>query len=116
TPEQACAALLNVQLQCERAETFSDTVPEGVVVGTEPEAGAQAPRDSTVRVLVAQGPRLVPGPDVRWRYVWQTSQILDSQGLPVAGGRASPVPTVTGTAPAAGTRVERGTGVVLVPR
>lgn len=116
TPEQACAALLNVQLQCERAETFSDTVPEGVVVGTEPEAGAQAPRDSTVRVLVSQGPRLVPVPDVSGRDVLEASQILESQGFTVAGVRGSPFRTVTGTDPAAGTRVERGTGVVLVTR
>src|SRR5690606_20442331 len=46
TPEQACAELVGVQLTCRLDEAFSDTVEVGVVIGTDPEAGTEAARDS----------------------------------------------------------------------
>jgi eukaryotic-like serine/threonine-protein kinase len=116
TLEQVCQALAGLQLQCEEGEAFSDTVPEGFVVGTEPPAGAAAERDSVVRVLVSQGPRLIPVPDVAGRDIATAAQVLEDAGFTVSGVRGSPFRTVTGTDPPAGTRAERGSGVVLVTR
>ena len=91
-------------------------MPEGLVVGTEPAAGQTAPRDSVVRVLVSQGPRLVPIPDVAGRDVVEAASVLDEAGFTVSGVDGNPFRPVTGTNPPAGTRVERGSGVVLVTR
>jgi serine/threonine-protein kinase len=114
TLEQVCADLAAVQLECERGEAFSDTVPAGQVIGTDPGAGEEVSRGSTVRVLVSQGPRLIPVPEVRGMDVLEASQTLEDAGFTVTGVRGSPFRQVRGTDPAAGTRVERGTGIVLV--
>ena len=116
TLDQVCAALGEVQLQCEPGEAFSDTIPAGQVVGTDPAAGSEVPRDSTVRVLVSQGPELIPVPDVAGRDVVEAASILEDAGLSVAGVQGNPFRTVVSTDPPAGTRVERGSGVTLVTR
>jgi serine/threonine-protein kinase len=42
----------------------SDTVPQGMVIGTDPAAGTPLPRGSAVRLLVSSGPSLVPVPSM----------------------------------------------------
>ena len=114
TIEQVCAALAAVQLGCEAGEAFSDTIPAGQVVGTEPAAGQQAPRDSVVRVLVSQGPELVAVPDVSGQAIQNAVEAIEAAGLTVSGVQGNPFRTVQATNPAAGTRIERGTGVMLI--
>src|SRR5581483_4699142 len=64
TVEQAQAAIAAVQLKGAPEEQFSDTVPAGQLIGTDPPAGTEVPRDSTVKILVSKGPQPVAVPDV----------------------------------------------------
>jgi len=43
---------------------FDDTIKKGLVIGTEPEGGKNAPRGSTITLFVSQGPKPVPVPNV----------------------------------------------------
>jgi serine/threonine-protein kinase len=114
--EQVCAALAAAQLGCEAGEAFSDTIAAGQVVGTEPPVGTEVPRDSVVRVLVSQGPELVPVPNVAGSDVVDAAASIEAAGLSVAGVQGNPFRTVTATNPPAGTRVQRGSGVMLITR
>jgi len=110
TFEQACAALAQVQLGCEQGETFSDTMPAGFVVGTEPGAGAEAARDSAVRVLVSQGPEMIPVPEVFGQSVASAVEEIEAAGL-VARVLEDRRGVVINTNPSAGTLVRRGSTI-----
>ncbi|MGQ0618208.1 MAG: protein kinase domain-containing protein [Acidimicrobiia bacterium] len=114
TSDQAVALLSAVQLKAARKEVFSETVPTGQIMGTEPAAGAEAARDSTVQVLFSKGPQPVPVPDVRGANVIDATNALQASGLRVTGVRGNPFARVRSTDPATGTPVPRGAGVVLV--
>jgi eukaryotic-like serine/threonine-protein kinase len=45
-------------------ERFSDSVPEGAVIGTDPDTGIDVKQGSTVKLLVSKGPNLVSVPPV----------------------------------------------------
>ncbi len=111
---EAEAALTAVQLGVQRNDVFSDSVPAGVVVATEPGASATLNRGDVVRVDVSKGPDLVTVPDVTGRSLDEAVAILRSSGL-VEGqvsGRAGRKVAVTD--PRAGTNVRRGSRVDLV--
>jgi beta-lactam-binding protein with PASTA domain/tRNA A-37 threonylcarbamoyl transferase component Bud32 len=110
TFEQACAALAQVQLGCEEGEAFSDTMPAGFVIGTDPAAGVEAARDSAVRVLVSQGPELIPVPEVFGQSVASAVEEIEAAGL-VARVLENRRGVVINTNPSAGTLVRRGTTI-----
>jgi serine/threonine-protein kinase len=114
TLEQANAAITAVQLVPGRRDDFSDTVPEGQVIGTEPAAGTEVPRDSTVVVIVSKGMPTIP--DVSGQSVLDATTQLQAAGFTVAGVQGNPNRTVTGTNPPAGTRAASGTGVTIITR
>lgn len=111
----AVANLGRVGLGTQRNNVESDQSP-GTVLGTEPAAGAKAPKGSTVTVDVAVQPG-VDVPDVRGRPVNEALDILRFFGLqPNAVPTPSdtvPRDTAIGTDPAAGTRVPRNSAVQL---
>ncbi len=111
---QAQQALAAVQLVAVEDDEFSDTVPAGQVVGTDPGAGTQVPRDSKVKVVVSKG--MTPIPDVANQSVADATAQLRAAGFTVAGVRGDPARTVVGTDPAAGTQVPKGTAVTLITR
>jgi len=55
SPETASADLTELGLQPELGGAFSATVAEGIVIGTDPDAGSRVPQDSPVTVIVSQG-------------------------------------------------------------
>ena len=79
--DEAAAALTGAKLKAKKVEVFSDTVAPGVVVGTDPAAGALAPRDSTVAVNVSKGPELVAVPSVVGVPVEQAAAKIQVAGL-----------------------------------
>jgi beta-lactam-binding protein with PASTA domain len=79
--DEATLTLAGVRLGASCREEFSDTVEQGKVVGTDPPAAQQAPRDSTVAVIVSKGPELVAVPDLRGATVEQASAQLEALGL-----------------------------------
>ncbi|MEY2581290.1 MAG: eukaryotic-like serine/threonine-protein kinase, partial [Ilumatobacteraceae bacterium] len=114
TFEQAVAAIKAVQLVPARKEDFSDTVPEGQIIGTDPPAGTTVARDSTVTIIVSRGLHQIP--DVKGQSVQDAASQLQAAGFSVSGVQGNPARTVTGTNPPAGTRVASGTGVVIITR
>lgn len=63
-PDRAAQVLEEAGFEVELAERTDPVVPEGQVSGTDPEAGAQARRGSTVQLFVSLGPQLLDVPQV----------------------------------------------------
>jgi beta-lactam-binding protein with PASTA domain/tRNA A-37 threonylcarbamoyl transferase component Bud32 len=110
----AAAALQAKRFTVARVDDFSDTVPAGAVINTEPPVGRLAPRDSEVAVHVSKGPQPVPVPNVVNMSVEQASQALQAGGLQADVQNFAPGGTVQSQSPAAGTPVNRSTKVTLV--
>jgi serine/threonine-protein kinase len=64
TPDSATQVLEEAGFAVELAERNDPVVPPGQVSGTDPEAGAQAGRGSTVQVFVSLGPQFLDVPQV----------------------------------------------------
>ncbi len=63
---------------------YDETVPVDGVIGTDPAGGTKSPRDSTVVLLVSDGPAPVPVPDVTGKTFDEASQQLTAAGFTVA--------------------------------
>jgi beta-lactam-binding protein with PASTA domain/tRNA A-37 threonylcarbamoyl transferase component Bud32 len=63
-PQDASEILEQAGFVVEPGERNDPTVPQGQVSGTDPEAGAQVRRGSTVKLFVSLGPRILALPDV----------------------------------------------------
>jgi len=95
-----------------RADVFSDSVPAGQVVGTDPSAGSKIARGSKVAVSVSKGPELVAVPNVVGLAVEAASQKLQSLGLVPDVSNYGPGKKVQAQAPAGG-QVKKGSTVRL---
>jgi beta-lactam-binding protein with PASTA domain/tRNA A-37 threonylcarbamoyl transferase component Bud32 len=115
--DEAVAALEELGLVAEIQEEFSDDVEAGLVIGTDPGAGAEAARDSTVVVVVSKGPDLVTVPDVSAvGTLAEAVALLEAEGL-VAGDVAGPAAGApASTSPGAGEQVRRGSEVDITLR
>jgi len=97
--------------------TPSPTVPSGQVIATDPRAGSQLSRGSSVHVQVSGGPPAVSAPDVRGQAEIAAAVALLNSGLKVGTVTAQtsdqPPGTVLGQVPAPGSRIAMGTPVNL---
>lgn len=98
---------------------FSERVPEGSVIASEPAGGAEATAGSTVGLVVSMGPERFEVPDVRGLSAADAAAALRETALEVGGERQAyssrvPVGMVKGTDPAPGSQVKRATAVTLV--
>ena len=109
----ATAVLQSKGLSAVEDEQFSDSVPKGAIVATNPPAGAQAPTGSAVTVTVSKGPDLVAVPNVRSLSVDAATKQLEAQGFTVSGVAGAPDRPVSFTSPAARAVVKRGSAVRL---
>jgi serine/threonine-protein kinase len=112
----AQAALASLHLTATEHDVFSDTVPKGHVVGTDPPAGTPAIIGSSVAVNVSKGPNLVAVPHVIGKSVGAASQALTNAGFQVSGVSGNPIGTVTGTSPSSGTMARFGSAVQIITR
>jgi eukaryotic-like serine/threonine-protein kinase len=111
--DQAVAELDAARLIGTYAEDYSETVPEGQVIGTNPPEGQLAPRDSEVAIVVSLGPPLVDVPNLRSQSVEAATDALRALGLKVDVEGYSPGGTVRAVDPPPGTTVRVGTRVTL---
>jgi serine/threonine-protein kinase len=95
------------------AEDFSEVTPKGMVKAVQPGGGAQVAKGSQVIVVVSKGPAMVTVPDVSGQSVEDAANALESAGLVIIGTTGSPSDKVSGTSPAAGDSVRKGTGVTI---
>ncbi len=113
--EAATIALRAVGLRAGRQDAFSDSVPPGIIIDTEPGEGATVPRDSTVTLIVSIGPETVVIPSsIVGQSVTEATTTLQGLGLAVSGIQGSPLNPVTGTNPAVGQSVRKNTSVALI--
>jgi serine/threonine-protein kinase len=112
--DDAAKAIKDLQLVPQRKDDFSDTVPEGQIVGTDPPAGTEVARGSTVTIIVSKGLPTIP--NVAGQSVADATAQLQAAGYTVAGVQGNPARTVVGTNPPAGTRAKKGTPVTIITR
>jgi serine/threonine-protein kinase len=109
TYDQAAAALQAQQLLPQRADAYSDTVPSGQVIRTEPAAGQQVARGSTVQVVVSKGTDAVLVPDLRGLTIDAAAAAAAERGLTLnLVGPYRPNGKIGNQDPVPGTRVRRG--------
>src|SRR5829696_1189099 len=111
--DAAVAAFQAKRFSATRVDDFSETVPAGNVIGTDPPAGQLAPRDSQVAVHVSKGPQPVAVPNVVNMSIEQAGQTLQASGLDADVQNFAPGRTVKSQNPPAGTQVTRGAKVTL---
>jgi beta-lactam-binding protein with PASTA domain/tRNA A-37 threonylcarbamoyl transferase component Bud32 len=110
--DDARAVLAAAHLQAKRTVTFDD-LPKGLVVRTEPAAGAGATWGSTVTVVVSKGPDLVVVPDVVGLSKGQAEQRLREAGL--RWSYVLPIGSqVVDQSPEPGDKAKRGSDVRLL--
>jgi serine/threonine-protein kinase len=88
--EAAHAALAADQLPSARRDQFSDTVPKGEVIVTDPPPGVTVTVGTTVTVTVSKGQDLVVVPSVYGDSVSGATQALAAAGFQVTGVIGNP--------------------------
>src|SRR6476646_8080425 len=83
-PADAQAALEAQGFVVNVKHQYDENVPVDVVIGTDPAGGTKSPRDSTIFLLVSDGPAPVPVPDVTGKTFDEASQALTGAGFTVA--------------------------------
>lgn len=107
--EAAAAALGRQGLKATRGEAYSDTVPQGQVISTNPQAGASVERGSSVSVVVSRGQPEVP--NLRGLSVADATAKLAAADLKLGSVYGPPGGRVFLTMPSAGSKVKAGTAV-----
>ncbi|HET6873364.1 MAG TPA: PASTA domain-containing protein [Acidimicrobiales bacterium] len=110
----ATAALKAAGFTVTATQAWSNTVPAGHVISVSPPSGTQATQGSAVTLTVSKGPHYVPVPATRGDSVGTADQVLTAAGFNVTGVRGSPIGTVKGTDPAAGTQAIYGSSIVII--
>jgi len=117
SPADAQAVLERVGFAVNVKHQYDESVPVDGVIGTDPAGGTNAPRDSTLQLLVSDGPAPVPVPDVSGKSFDDASQTLTAAGFAVS--RADDFdPTIAlgkviGTDPLANQPASRGAQVTI---
>jgi beta-lactam-binding protein with PASTA domain/serine/threonine protein kinase len=114
TQEAATAALSALGLNPRVTTQYSDAVEQGRVIRVDPPGATAVERGSTVSVVVSAGPTTVPIPaSIIGMSVTEATTTLQGLGLTVSRVDGSPLNKVTATSPTPGTKVPRGSSVVL---
>ncbi|MFD8598705.1 Stk1 family PASTA domain-containing Ser/Thr kinase [Kitasatospora sp. NPDC059646] len=109
---EATKALADARLTAgTTTEQFSDTVPKGAVISTDPAAGTALAPNSPVALTVSKGMR--PVPDVSGMSKEDASKALQDAGFVPQIAGLLPLGKVTGQSPAAGTPRPQGSTVTI---
>lgn len=119
TAEQATYALAKAGFEIgELKRDFSDTIPENIVMGQEPEAGKKVTKGTVVNLLISKGQEIVQVPDVIGKTEQEATNILTQTGLQMSKSEEYSNEVEMGRvirqSPQPGTEVERETRVNLV--
>lgn len=111
--DDALATLADHDLRGVTEHEASDTIPEGYVIRTDPEAGAKVNKNSQVTVYVSSGSDSVEIPDFNLMSLKDYTKQLEALGIEVGTVTKKDDPlskknTVLDVKPGVGTRLERG--------
>lgn len=110
---QAEAKLSSMGLGAKVIQRYSNSVPSGEVIATEPGSGGSVPKGTVITLVVSLGPQMVTVPNLNGDSVGQAARALSRVGL-VAGSVYGPAGgTVFATIPGAGQSVPVGDVVDL---
>ncbi|HEY7874766.1 MAG TPA: Stk1 family PASTA domain-containing Ser/Thr kinase [Actinomycetota bacterium] len=116
SPSEAKSTLRSAGFAAEMTTDYSDTVEEGVVIGTNPPGGSAIAEGSPIEVIVSAGPRFeeLTMPDVRNMSVDSARAQLEGMGLRVEVVEGCTGGTIVAeTDPIAGTRIRENDKVAL---
>jgi beta-lactam-binding protein with PASTA domain/serine/threonine protein kinase len=116
TYEEAAPNFEAAGLVPQRQDVFSDDVDAGKIVGTDPPAGSEVPKGSTVKILVSKGKELIAVPNVAGMSASQAADRLEAAGFRVSDTVGPPNRPVLATDPPAGEKHPRGTKVIIYTR
>jgi eukaryotic-like serine/threonine-protein kinase len=111
--DDAAKALAAKRFKVSRKDEYSETVSAGQVIRTDPVANAEAPRDSTITVVVSLGPDRVTVGDYEGETVEDAVAALEAAGLQVDVVDYRPRRRVKHQDPPPGTLVRRNETVTL---
>ena len=111
--DEAFAALTDLRLVPFETRAYSDTVPFGEIIRFEPSPGAIVSPDSTVTVVVSDGPEPREVPPVIGLDVLEAQQVLEAAGFVVVDVQGPPDRPVLATDPPAGETRPFGTEIVI---
>ena len=120
TPAAASAKLTPLQLTLDSSATdFSETVPVGKIISTNPPPGAAAKQGSTVAAVVSKGPERYAVPSVTGLSVRDATTAITGASLSVGATTGAyddkvPAGDVLTTNPAPSTKLKRDQAVALV--
>ncbi len=120
TPSAASAKLAPLGLTLDASATgYSETVPAGKIISTDPGPGADAKQNSTVSAVVSKGPERHAVPAVANMTVDDATQAVTDAALTVGATTQAyddkvPVGAVVTANPAPGTKLKRDQAVTLV--
>ncbi|MGL5764246.1 MAG: PASTA domain-containing protein, partial [Sarcina sp.] len=83
TVENAKATLTDLGLTVTTSQSYSDTIKNGEVMSIDPSVGSEIAKDSTVNLVVSQGPQQVNVPNVAGMTLDQAKQAIQQAGLVV---------------------------------
>ena len=120
TEAKATSSLTAVGFEVEvSAREFSEKVPSGTVISSDPEATASAVTGSTVAIVVSLGPERYEVPKVKGQSPAEAAATLTATNLVAAGEDqryhdSVADGTVIGTQPSRGTEVKRDAAITLL--
>ncbi|MBM3664602.1 MAG: Stk1 family PASTA domain-containing Ser/Thr kinase [Actinobacteria bacterium] len=112
----ASRAITDAGLTPTQRTRASDTVQLGVVIDTQPEAGTEVAKQSTVTILVSSGPAQVTVPNVIGKAVEDAQGTLEKAGFDVTTEQVASdkeIGTVVRQAPRAGSQAGSGDTITL---
>jgi len=115
TADQAANELSDAGFVVKNAFAYSETVPAGGVISQDPSTGATAPKGSTITLVVSRGTQFVFIPNLYSLSESAARTQLESLQLKVSVKKigTKKVKKVTAVSPKVGTKVKRGTVVVI---
>jgi beta-lactam-binding protein with PASTA domain len=116
---QAQTKLETAHLGADRVDSFDESVPKGVVMSTDPGAGAEVRRGTDVKVTVSKGPERYAVPNVVNKSAAEARDQIVANKLEVGTSKEAfdekiAAGLVVGVDPKVGTPLKRGTKVNLV--
>jgi serine/threonine-protein kinase len=118
TATEARTSLEGIGFAYVNVDEFSETIPAGEVMSTNPGGGRLAPKGSQVTVIVSKGPRTFPMPELAGKQLEEAKKLAKDRGLVVKNeypvpGSGKPKGEVQGQNPPAGTSVRKGSTIDL---